>query len=366
MQSELKTLLISNMYPSIDNPSYGVFVKNFELAMKDKINIIDKVVIKGRGKNILDKICKYIAFSFTLLYKGVTRDFNTIYVHYINHTAIPVLLLLLLTPNKKIVLNTHGGDIFHISRFSKIISLFSYYLIKKADIIVCPSFFFKSILQKKFSLENKVIFPSPSGGINTRMFKPIDGHKTGVQFNIGFISRIDKNKGWDDYIEAINHLKMEYPSFNFKSVIVGDGIEKVKMQELLEKRNLSNIIEYKGLIPQNKLPNIINSFDVFIFPTKIKGESLGLVALEALACGVPVIGSNIPAICEYIDDSSNGFIYEYSNYIELANYIYKYYKLSDKQKNIMIKSSRQTALRYDKTKVASDLAIFINKTLSAE
>jgi L-malate glycosyltransferase len=82
--------LVSNMYPSEEDRSYGIFVKNFEVnALKQGINVSCKAVIKGKGKTAIEKVIKYIKFYISILFVGARGNYDLIYAHYITHSAFP-------------------------------------------------------------------------------------------------------------------------------------------------------------------------------------------------------------------------------------------------------------------------------------
>lgn len=93
------------------------------------------------------------------------------------------------------------------------------------------------------------------------------------------------------------------------------------------------MIKYIGPIPYHSLPEIYCTLDLFIFPTCLE-ESLGLVGLEAMACEVPVIGSYIGGLKDYIKDKENGFFLlreMRKNFLIKLNYIYLYLVLKSKK-----------------------------------
>lgn len=65
----MKILLISNMYPSSEQPVFGIFVKNFEEGIVRNGGLVCKSVISGKGKSKLEKIFKYINFFFSVYKK---------------------------------------------------------------------------------------------------------------------------------------------------------------------------------------------------------------------------------------------------------------------------------------------------------
>lgn len=71
----MKILVIANLYPSKSDPSYGTFVKNFVDGLSDKQNVeIELCVIRGRAKNKLAKLLKYVIFLSTALYLLMFRN----------------------------------------------------------------------------------------------------------------------------------------------------------------------------------------------------------------------------------------------------------------------------------------------------
>ena len=99
-------------------------------------------------------------------------------------------------------------------------------------------------------------------------------------------------------------------------------------------------------------------FDVFVFPTY--GESLGLVGLEAMSCGVPVIASNIGGPKGYIVSGENGLLFKPKDANDLSLKIKEYFTFNAEFKSKMIASAINTAYQYDSRKVKSDIVSFLN------
>jgi glycosyltransferase involved in cell wall biosynthesis len=101
--------------------------------------------------------------------------------------------------------------------------------------------------------------------------------------------------------------------------------------------------------------------DVFVFPTYRQEESLGLVGLEAMACGVPVIATKIGGPLGYIVDNENGFLFDIKNVTMLAEKIMAFYKLPEIEKNKMKRNAITTAQTYDSVTVNKDLVAYLKK-----
>ena len=349
-----KLLLISNMYPSAEDTSYGVFVKNFEQQVESQgLKIADKVVIAGKGRNSFNKIRKYISFYYNIIYKGLTVQYDIIYAHYLTHCALPLLILKLFS-SKPLVLNAHGDDVMATTATQKILQFLAKPLVVKSDMLVVPSNFFSNQVQRIFGISASKIFVSPSGGVDTSLFEKLPV-KRSDKFVIGYMSRIEKGKGWRVFLKAVSKFKSDIQDpENLRIIVIGDGTEKQTMLEEVERLELKSNITIKGRLKQVNLPLALNELDLMIFPTLLH-ESLGLAGLEAMSCGVPVIGSRIGGLSDYIEDNDNGFLFEPGNEHELYKKICLYYNLPEKEKERLQFNARKTALKFDSALVAADI-----------
>lgn len=340
----MRILLISNMYPSKNYPSFGVFVENFINNLKNDYNVSFVLsVIKGKQTSLFKKILAYMYHYIEIIYKGLTTNYNLLYLHYISHSALPVILVKLLT-GKVLVINAHGSDVISDNKVLKINSYFIRKLVLISDCIVVPSKYYREVMMKKYSIDESKFFISPSGGVNTSLFAPLERVNNSKELMIGYVSRIDPGKGWDIFLEALLIIKQR---INVKAIIVGDGTDRDKLLNIIKRNNINHLVEVCGLLPQKDLPKIYNRLDVFIFPTIRLAESLGLVGLEAMSCGVPVIGSDIGGPSEYIENSKNGYKFIPGNSNDLALKIKMFDNLSADDVNIMKRNSIDTANNFD-------------------
>lgn len=116
---------------------------------------------------------------------------------------------------------------------------------------------------------------------------------------IGMVSRIEKGKGQDVFIDSIFILKKKYK--DIKVLIIGEGDDsqlKLKIKNLKLKNNV------KLLGFQYNLKNIWKKFDVFVFPTYWPLEGFGLVLLEAMERGIPIVTTNFGPVPEVVGDAA--------------------------------------------------------------
>lgn len=354
----MKIFLISNAYPSDSDKVYGIFVKNTKEALKhESLNFIAQSCIYGKSKNKLHKGLKYIKLYFSFLYNVIFKKFDIAYIHFFASYSIPMILLLKIF-RKKIVVNIHGADIVMAGY---ILSKFQNKLIKYIDLAIVPSIYFSNILQEKIpAIDKNNIYIYPSGGINTEVFCLKNKYELRKKysikntFTIGYVSHINDNKGWLEFLNATYRFKNNIVE-NINIIMVGSGENEDKFEKELDRLSLQNyVIRFKQL-EQPILSEIYGIMDIFIFPTKHRNESLGLSGLEAMACGVPVIGSNIAAIPTYLTDGKEGYLVKVGDSNDIYESILKYYNLSDTEKQKIKEHALNKALQYETRKVVLEL-----------
>lgn len=165
-------------------------------------------------------------------------------------------------------------------------------------------------LEKKVLIKNGVdvfrYFPSK----NKKLREKIGYNQN--DFVIGYFSRFTPQKNPFFVIELIKSLESEKfkSNKNFKLLMIGDGELKEKIIEKVTEYQLNEVV--KILEPSYEIENYLNIIDCYILPSLWEGLPYGI--LEAMACSVPVIASNIPNICEIIESEENGFCEEIDVY----------------------------------------------------
>ena len=140
-----------------------------------------------------------------------------------------------------------------------------------------------------------------------------------------------------EQVYNIHHLiyayyKIIYSMPNSKLILIGDGTQRVELENLVKELGLSNHIEFKGKVKQIEIADALNQAHVFISVSKSDGNNISLN--EAMACGTFCIATSIPANTQWIEDSKNGFLVEIDEVEELATKLLisynDYYDLQDR------------------------------------
>jgi glycosyltransferase involved in cell wall biosynthesis len=141
-----------------------------------------------------------------------------------------------------------------------------------------------------------------------------------------FLSLISKQKGADVAIRAFKLLSRE--AKNIKLIVAGDGDYLPGAKQLAKSLAIADKVIFPGFVRNEDTSLFYNASDVFIFPT-LRLESFGIVIAEAMACGKPVIASNIGSIPNVIDNEVNGILIPPGDYRELASQIRRFLKDQD-------------------------------------
>jgi len=164
-------------------------------------------------------------------------------------------------------------------------------------------------------------------GVNLDLFQPMD--RAAARQRLGFdgdesivlyVGRFDPIKGIDRLLEATTHLRHHR---RLRLIIIGgdgpDNAEYQNLQKLAYKLGIQNKVTFVGRIEQNHLPPYYSTADVLVVPSYY--ESFGLVGLESLACGTPVVATEVGAMRSILRNGETGRIVADANPRSLAQAI---------------------------------------------
>ncbi len=126
------------------------------------------------------------------------------------------------------------------------------------------------------------------------------------------VGRIVPHKGVEHFIEAARYL----PDVSF--LVVGEGSSLEAMRHLAASLGMDDRVRFLGRVSQENLPKLYAACDVFVLPSVSRLEAFGIVALEAMATGKPVVVADIPGVREVIEDGREGLLADPLNPQDLA------------------------------------------------
>lgn len=197
-------------------------------------------------------------------------------------------------------------------------------------------------------VENKIIvIPN---GVDTQLFKP--GSKKDSK-TILFVSVLDKHhkfKGFDYLLKALTEIKQSIP--DIKLQVIGEGELKQTYQKMVKEMGLNRSVTFLGAKSQGVLPKYFSEATVFVLPS-IHTEGYGIVLLEALACGTPVVTTSIAGVSKDIKEFRAGQIVAPADSEALAKAITKIMRSKTLQRE-QGKNGRKLVERYYSWNIVSD------------
>lgn len=342
-----KILVYTSWFPNEFELTKCVFVKNIVDAQYSKNENIAVVVpkvffaglkfkflpLKYKKSALLKKIdyshgyVVYRPYIFKIPFLGK-------HINYLMSYFSMALFFKLYKLNEYDIIHTHGllpdgyigaklGSLFkipvvvhvHDSYLEKIYkenARFLRCIFHAAKALISVSNFQNEILKGLVGSENEGKCKVVYNGINPSLFS-FNENKHSVRNNrLLFIGNLIPVKGLDVLLKAISLLKDE--NFTVQLDIIGKGSSKNIYEKCIRDLNLGSQVKFLGIVDNSKLPQILNRYSGFVLPSRY--ETFGIVLIEAMSAGVPVLGSSAGAIPEIISDA--GFIFENEDPLDLA------------------------------------------------
>lgn len=139
----------------------------------------------------------------------------------------------------------------------------------------------------------------PQFGVDPEIFRPLPVPRSDTP-TIGFVGRLVPEKGADLVIRALARLPGRV-----QLEIVGEGVERTRLEMLATELGVRDRVVFRGGVPPALMPEVLNRFHLLVVPSRTRRnwkEQFGRVIIEALSCGVPVIGSSSGEIPQVIGD----------------------------------------------------------------
>ncbi|WP_187148744.1 glycosyltransferase family 4 protein [Methanosarcina thermophila] len=246
------------------------------------------------------------------------KDYDIVHLHYPFFFGAEFVYLNSILRNSKYVLTYHN-DVISDGLFGLFFKIHKHTLMKlilgRAEKIFVTSIDYckNSFLSELYEKNPDKIVEIPNG-VDIEKYNPKnDGSIIRKRLNIEdkkiilFVGALDKPhffKGVDVLLESFKRIC----NSNFHLIIVGDGDLKQNYIEKANKLGVNSQVTFAGRVSDEDLPLYYAASDVTVLPSTTMGEAFGLVLVEAMATGKPVIASNLPGVRSVVDDGENGFL----------------------------------------------------------
>ncbi len=277
---------------------------------------------------------------------------DLIHVHY----AVPFAMnahyakLILQSQNINLpyVLTLHGSDVTILGKEALLYEQLRASIIS-SDAVTTVSNFLKKEAVKVFNLEDNVNIKTIYNFVDTNKFSPECKDEENPLFDnkdaivLIHVSNFRKVKRPLDVVRVFQKVLDKKKAF---LIFVGDGPERPSVEFEVHRLNMQDNVFFLG--KQYNLENIYPLANVFVLTSS--SESFGLAALEAMACGLPVVAYDVGGLSEVIDHKINGFLGEYKNTEQLADFI-TYLANNPEVYFNMSNNAREKALLFSKDKI---------------
>jgi glycosyltransferase involved in cell wall biosynthesis len=193
-------------------------------------------------------------------------------------------------------------------------------------------------------------------GVNLDIFKP---NKVPPLYAMGTVRSLKKKYGIEYLIRSLLIIHKYYP--NARLLIVGEGVEKKKLLRLTSEIGLTSYVDFVGKVPNEDVPLYLSKIQIFVIPS-IK-ESFGVAAIEAEACGKPVVASNIGGLPEVIMDGTTGILVPPKSPEAIANACITLLKNPEKIAQMGKNGRKFVEINYDWDKTSRSMEGLYNKIL---
>ncbi|HIP33469.1 MAG TPA: glycosyltransferase [Bacteroidia bacterium] len=318
----MKLLILSNMYPSVQKPYSGVFVKNqYEHLQKiqEEKDSISIFYMKRSFTNKIGSLLKYFV-AFIRFIPYYFKRYDVIHLHYFFPLGVLIYIYKIIHPKTKTIVTFHGEDIRANLSSKKIIKIFKIFS-KKIDFTISVGQDLKKDIETKLNLNVDLIL---SAGVDTKVFYP--EQNITKKYDYIFVGSFIHRKGIDIVIETIK--KINNPNISFCFVGSGPFLDAIK--KLKENYNVT-LFENQT---QNQLRTLYSESKFLLFPSR--DEPFGLVATESIFCGTPIIVSQVDGLKEQLTENKTGFFA--TTHDEVFNIITKTYELNDSEYSALVKN----------------------------
>ena len=251
-------------------------------------------------------------FAFILAVIRLALRMRVVYIGHVNLSPINIFLCLL--PCRSIVA-THGVEVWEPLPWWRRWGL------HLATLVTAPSSFTAARLENIQGLNPKKIYTLP-WGLDPGF--PLMAQKEQVQapqrppgkiiLTVSRLAAADGYKGIDTTLRALPLVKETLSDFSF--IILGDGDDRHRLEQMSKDLGVEDRVMFKGSVSDLELHGYFHHCDVFVMPSG--GEGFGLVYIEAMAFGKPVVGAKYGGTLDVIVEGDTGFMVQYGDVSGIA------------------------------------------------
>jgi len=299
-----------------------------------------------------ESIGKNIMFSMKLasIIEKLINNYDLGLVHF---QGGPGGLFLLKKPSVPLTYTVHH-TYYQQSRYirsqawKKILYKWEKFGYQKSSYIMCDSVSTRRIVLRYYGVRRIPCETIPVGVDKNRFFPLILER---IPNSLFFLGRLESRKGIDFLIKTIPVIKDRLRDIQL--FIGGDGVLKSYLYNFIKKNNLENNVHLLGTVDDSALNEWYNKVSMVIIPSVFEG--FGLTAIEAMACGTPVIATDVDALRDVIEDGVNGLLVQYNDVEALSDKILYLLKNKAEQSKYSLNGKKKVQTIYNWNNISQDI-----------
>lgn len=290
--------------------------------------------------------------------KALVKEINPDILHA--HYATSYGLLGAMTNFHPFIISVWGSDIYDFPIKSRLHKLILKRNLKKADYILSTSRIMKKETEKYTDKDIKV---TPFG-VDTNKFIPrFNEKKTKDEIIIGTIKSLEEKYGIEFLIRAFAKTKDNNEKLKLKLRIGGRGSQEEYLKNLCKELSVYNDVRFLGFLNEEQVINEFQNFDIAVFPSTLDSESFGVAAVEAEACGVPVVVSDVGGLMESTKPNITSLVAKKESVESLYNKIQTLVQNQELRQNMGIEARKFVEENYSLTNNFNDIDIIYRDIL---
>ncbi len=255
---------------------------------------------------------KLACLTVSSLLSVLARRADVVNAHWLIPQGFVAVVAKMLT-GTKVVVTVHGGDVFSLN--GALMRRVKRFVLTRADAVVVNSNATHDACVELYDGRDYPIIPM---GVDTDRFRPgprspelVAKHSLD-RFTVLFVGRLTEDKGVMDLLRALAAFKAA--GADFRALVIGAGDQAPELEQYVVDKGLAEQVLFPGWVDSSDLPSYYNSADVLVGPSVVGRngwqEALGLVFVEALASGLPVVATRTGGIGDVVQDGVTGFLVE--------------------------------------------------------
>lgn len=264
---------------------------------------------------------------------------DILHAHYAGGYGLCASLTLL----RPRIVSVWGADVYDVPQQGRVWKAIIRQVLNRADRVTSTSYAMREQCRTLNVIREIDVV---AFGIDTEIFRPSDqkNSRENQPLIVGTVKTMHEKYGIDTLIHAFAHIGPRVDHCDIRLKIVGGGPELDNLRRLCTELKISDFVEFLGHVDYEHVPENLQSLDIYCAPSRWDSESFGVAIIEASACALPVIVSDVGGLPEVVDNGETGLVISRDDVAGLADAIKRLIK-DDALRRSMGEKGRANVIR---------------------